>query len=65
MKYFQIILIILLLGGCSRYKEGVDYLGKVPNYAGNKVVPIELSCPCCGAQLHKNSFIIKKSEKSS
>ena len=63
MKFFQIILIIFLLGGCSYHKEEYNFLGTVPYYAISK--PHAESCPCCGAQLHENSFKVKKSKKSS
>ena len=63
MKYFQIILIISLLGGCSYKKEEYNFLGTVPYYAVDK--PHAKSCPCCGAQLHENSFGVKKDKKKS
>ena len=63
MKFFQIILIIFLLGGCSYRTEEFNYLGTAPFYAIDK--PHAESCPCCASQLHDNSFKVKKSKESS
>ena len=64
MKYFQIILIISLLGGCSYKREEFNYLGAVPSYAVDGRDPA-LRKSIAPKELHKNFIEVKKSKESS
>jgi len=64
MKYFQIILIIFLLGGCSYHKEEYNSLGTVPYYAVDGRDPA-LRKSIAPKELHKNFIEVKKSKESS
>ena len=52
-----------LFSGCATTQEGIDYIGKLPNYAIN--APHAKSCPCCSSQFNENSFEVKKDKKKS
>ena len=64
MKFFQIILIIFLLGGCSYHQEEFNFLGTAPFYAVDGHNP-PLCKPVAPKELHKNFNEVKKSKESS